>query len=67
MFSSPMSGKKKEPKPKLFDPDFFGWGGGLPREGLGIKKFGIPTIVCELLSDSQKLPAANFLFWGHFW
>ena len=35
------SGKKKEPKPKLFDSDIFGWGGGLPREGVGAKKFGM--------------------------
>ena len=35
------SGKKKEPKPKLFGPDIFGWGGGLPREGVGAKKFGM--------------------------
>ena len=26
------SGKKKEPKPKLFGSDIFGWGGGLPRD-----------------------------------
>ena len=31
------SGKKKEPKPKRFGPDIFGWGGGLPREGVGAK------------------------------
>ena len=30
--------KKKEPKPKLFGPDIFGWGGGLPREGGGGRK-----------------------------
>ena len=30
----------KEPEPKLFGPDIFGWGGGLPREGVGVKKFG---------------------------
>ena len=35
------SGKKKEPKPKLFGQDIFGWGGGLPREGLGGEKFGM--------------------------
>ena len=35
------SGTKKEPKPKLFGPDIFGWGGGLPREGVGAKKFGM--------------------------
>ena len=38
MFSS---GKEKEPKPKLFGPDIFGWGGGLPREGAAAKKFGM--------------------------
>ena len=35
------SGKKKEPKPKLVGPDIFGWGGGLPREGVGAKKLGM--------------------------
>ena len=35
------SGKKKEPKPKLFGTDIFGWGGGLPREGVGAEKFGM--------------------------
>ena len=35
-----VSGKKKEPKPKLFGPDIFGWGGGL--EGVvGAEKFGM--------------------------
>ena len=34
-------GQKKEPKPKLFGPDVFRWGGGLPREGVGAKKFGM--------------------------
>ena len=38
---APSSGKKMKPKPKLFDPDIFGWGGGLPREGVGAKKFGM--------------------------
>ena len=35
------SGKKKEPKPKLLSPDIFWWVGGLPREGVGAKKFGM--------------------------
>ena len=35
------SGQRNEPKPKLFGPDIFGWGGGLPREGVGAKKFGM--------------------------
>ena len=34
-----LSGKKKEPKPKLSGPDIFRWGGGLPRERVGAKKF----------------------------
>ena len=32
---------KKEHKPKLLSPDIFRWGGGLPREGVGAKKFGM--------------------------
>ena len=36
-----MSGTKKEPKPKLSSPDIFWWGGGLPREWVGAKKFGM--------------------------
>ena len=35
------AGKKKEPKPKLFGPDIFGWGEGLSRKGVGAKKFGM--------------------------
>ena len=30
----PISGKKKEQKPKLLGPDIFRWDGGLPREGV---------------------------------
>ena len=33
--------RNKEPKPKLFGPDIFGWSGVLPREGVGAKKFGL--------------------------
>ena len=36
-----VSGAKKEPKPKLLSSDIFWWGGGLPREGVGAKKFGM--------------------------
>ena len=35
-----LSGKEREPKPKLFGPDIFG-GGSLPREGVGAKKFSM--------------------------
>ena len=40
-FCTHFSGKKKEPKPKLLSPDIFWWGRGLPREGVGAKKFGM--------------------------
>ena len=40
-FRPHFSGTKKEPKPKLLSPDIFWWGGGLPREGVGAKKFGM--------------------------
>ena len=36
-----VSGTKKEPKPKLLGPDILRWGGGLPREGVGVEKFGM--------------------------
>ena len=36
-----LQGKIKEPKPKLFGLDIFGWGEGLRREGVGAKKFGM--------------------------
>ena len=36
-----LSGKKKDSKPKLFGPDIFWWGGGLPGEGVGATKFGV--------------------------
>ena len=39
----PISGKKKEHKPKLLGLDMiiFRWGGGLPRERVGAEKFGM--------------------------
>ena len=41
MFQLKDKTRKKEPKPKLAGPDIFGWGEGLPREGVGAKKFGM--------------------------
>ena len=35
------SGKRKEHKPKLLGSDILLWGGGLPREGVGAKMFGM--------------------------
>ena len=37
-----LSGTKNEPKPKLLSPDIFRLGRGLPCEGVGAKKFGMP-------------------------
>ena len=36
-----VSGKRKEPKPKLLRPDIFRWGRGLPHERVGAKKLGM--------------------------
>ena len=35
------SGKRQEAKPELSGPDTLWWGRGLPREGVGAKKFGM--------------------------
>ena len=35
------SGGENEHKRKLLSPDIFRWRGGLPREGVGAKKFGV--------------------------
>ena len=42
------SSKKKEHKPKLSGPDIFRWGGGLPREGIGAKRFGMSLETREI-------------------
>ena len=51
-----VSGKKKEPKPKLFGPDFFRWGRGLRREGVGAKKFGMSFETQETQLFGQDIP-----------
>ena len=59
-FANPrMWTKKKEPKPKLFGPDIFGMGGGLPREGMGAKKFGISLKTQENQTFWRDIPG-NF-------
>ena len=50
------SEKKKEPKPKLFGPDIFGWGGGLPREWVGAKKFGMSLETREIKLFWRDIP-----------
>ena len=39
---------KKEPKPKLFDPDRFRWGRGLSHEGVGAKKLSMSLETREI-------------------
>ena len=43
-----ISGTKEEHKPKLLSPDIFRWGGGLPREGVRAKKFGMSLETREI-------------------
>ena len=43
---------REEPKPKLFGPDIFQWGRGLPRERVGAKKF-------DTSLEAREIP--NFL------
>ena len=50
------SGTKKEPKPKLLSPDIFWWDGGLPREGVGAKKFGMSLETKETKLFGQDIP-----------
>ena len=50
------SGKKKEPKPKLFGPDISGWGGGLPRERAGAKKFDTSLETREIKLFGWDIP-----------
>ena len=50
------SGKKKEPKPKLIGPDIFGWGRGLPREGVGAEKFGMSLQTRETKHFWRDIP-----------
>ena len=54
-----ISGKKKEPKPKLFGPDIFQWGRGLPREGVGAKKFGMFLETREIKLFGRDVPAKS--------
>ena len=50
------SGTKNEPKPKLLSPDIFRWGRGLPREGVGAKKFGMPFETREIKLFWRDIP-----------
>ena len=50
------SGRKKEPKPKLFGPDIFGWGGGLPRERVGAKKSDTSLEIREIKLFGRDIP-----------
>ena len=48
--------KKNEPKPKLLSPDIFRWGRGLPHEGVGAKKFGMPLETREIKLFWRDIP-----------
>ena len=48
--------KKKEPKRKLLGPAIFGWGGGLPREWVGAKKFGMSLETREIKLLGRDIP-----------
>ena len=52
----PISGTKKEHKPKLLSPDMMWWGRGLPREGVGAKKFGMSLETREIKLFGQDIP-----------
>ena len=52
-------GKRKENKPKLLGPDILGWCGGLPREGVGAKKFGMSVETQENQTFWRDIPG----FW----
>ena len=67
---------QERPKPKLLSPDIFWWGGGLPREGVGAKKFGmsletqgiklfwrdIPGFCRDILEAPEKFEKKKFGF-----
>ena len=49
--------RKKEHKPKLFSPDIFQWGRGLPREGVGAKEFDMSLETKEIKLFWRDIPA----------
>ena len=55
-FPTHISGRKKEPKPKLFGPDIFQWGRGLPRERVGAKKFDTSLETGGIKLFGQDIP-----------
>ena len=48
--------RKKEHKPKLLSLDIFRWGRGLPREGVGAKKFGMCLETREIKLFWRDIP-----------
>ena len=56
LFKEIRSGRKKEPKPKLFGPDIFQWGRGLPRERVGAKKFDTSLETREIKLFGRDIP-----------
>ena len=50
------SERKKEPKPKVFGPDIFRWGRGLPQERVGAKKFDTSLETREIKLFGRDIP-----------
>ena len=50
------TGRKKEPKSKLFGLDIFQWGRGLPRERVGAKKFDTSLETREIKLFVRDIP-----------
>ena len=48
--------KKSTNKPKLLSPNIFRWGRGLPREGVGAKKFGMSLETREINFLGRAIP-----------
>ena len=48
--------RKRNPNPKLFGPGIFGWGGGLPREWVGDKKFDTSLETREIKLFGRDIP-----------
>ena len=48
--------EEQEHKPKLLSPDIFEWGRGLPREGVGAKKFDMSLGTREIQLSWRDIP-----------
>ena len=61
--------EEKGTRTQTFGPDIFRWGGGLPREGVGAKKFGMSLESREIKLFGRDIPQVpkkhiNIKKWG---